>query len=124
MKKILLLAAAAAAYYAYKQQNQTKDEVDFTPDINPVPGPMPISDYLDEANQADIVFKMYDNQVIEDANGYWMLVKNGKLYSPLNENTLIAWQRQNPNKPGVIQVDFSVWEHFANNGADVFGGSF
>lgn len=74
----------------------------------------------------DDVFKKYDNQIIEDADGYWMLVKDGKLFTPTSITTVQAWQNANPTKPGVVKVNTKVWDTYGQAYFDgkYYGGQF
>ncbi len=102
MKKVLIIAAIAAGAYFLLGNKKTDDTVSEV-----------------EANSD--FFTKYNNQVIADSKGYWMLVKDGKLFSPESLETLQAWQRANPDKPGVIEVAESIWETLAPSN---YGGSF
>jgi hypothetical protein len=93
MKKLaiaLLVAGGLYYYFTKKKDNDTAPE--------------------DEQPQGLLdVFKEFTNQVIVDSDGYWMLVKDGKLYTPKNIEALQAWQAANPTKPGVVEVAQQVW---------------
>jgi hypothetical protein len=94
MKKLAIALLVAGGLYYYFNRKKTDEN---TP----------------EDEQQDVlltdVFKQYNNQVIVDIDGYWMLVKEGKLYTPKSLETLQAWQTANPTKPGVVEVKYPVW---------------
>lgn len=100
MKKVLIIAALiGVGYYAFGMKKE-----EFTPiSDSPI---LPI-DEIDEIQES--VFTKYNNQVIVDKDGYWMLVKDGKLFTPISLETLQAWQNQNSDKPSVVEVKESVW---------------
>lgn len=108
MKKVLIIAALiGVGYYAFGKKKDAAPTSD--------------SPILPGLDIEESVFTQYDNQVIVDQDGYWMLVKDGKLFTPTSLETLQAWQNQNANKPSVVEVKESVWLTY---GQQANGGSF
>ena len=106
MKKILILGAlAGVGYYFYTKKTK---EVIAPPKEETFP--IPVS----EPGLNPAIFDTYTNQVIEDADGYWMLVKDGRLYTPISIDSLIAWQKNNPDKPKSVKVTERVWINYGN----------
>lgn len=99
MKKVLIIAAIiGVGYYAFG----TKKDAAPISESPILPG-----NEIDEIQES--IFSLYNNQVIVDKDGYWMLVKDGKLFTPISLETLQAWQNQNSDKPSVVEVKESVW---------------
>jgi hypothetical protein len=94
MKKLAIALLVAGGIYYYFNRKKTDEN---TPEKEQPQGLL-----VD-------VFREYNNQVISDIDGYWMLVKDGKLYTPKSFQTLQAWQAANPLKPGVVEVKQQVW---------------
>lgn len=101
MKKVLIIAALLAGGYYLYSQNNTVDTSDNPATTSP----------LDK----------YNNQLIVDADGYWMLVKDGKLYTPVDQASLTKWSAENPNQPTALNVAESIWLNYSN---DNYGGTF
>lgn len=70
----------------------------------------------------DDVLSTYDNYLLEDKDGYWMVVKNGKVYNPATEKDFYDWQTNNPGRVYPTQLPISIWTVYANT--DAYGGTF
>lgn len=75
---------------------------------------------LDEIVNVD-VFKKYDNKLVVDSDGYWILIKDGKLLTTKDVNSLNEWRKQNPEISQEINLVFPIWKVLAN---DTNTGSF
>ena len=67
------------------------------------------------------IFQQYNGRVIADKDGYYMLVKEGKLYTPIDLASLQAWQRANPLVADTVIVPVSVWTVYSQ---EHYGGTF
>jgi hypothetical protein len=71
---------------------------------------------IDETNND--VFAKYNNRIVVDANGYWMIIRDGK-YFGIAGDTVQDWQNANPSNIEPIKVNEDIW--IAYN--DRFGGT-
>ncbi len=71
---------------------------------------------------AQDIFTLYNDRILVDKKGYWMLVKDGKLFLPDGQPSL---DRYFASHPGVAQVnvDYDVWENYADK-PEFIGGNF
>lgn len=116
MKKVLILAALAFGAYRFLGQEKAPATT---------PGPILEEDDAPQgssqgAPDAASFFRTYDKKVVIDAKNYYMLVKDGKLYTPTNIDSLVAYEKANPGSQ--VKVSFDAWEPFANS--STVGGSF
>lgn len=86
----LLVAGGLYYYFAKKKDDNT------------------LGDELAQNELTGDVFRDYNNQVIVDSDGYWMLVKDGKLFSPTSAETLNNWFSANLGKEA-ITLKQQVW---------------
>lgn len=117
MRKFILGALLlGAAYWGIKQYNKQKNDtlppVPAQPKANPSP------------KTVDDPLVRYDNRIVEDAKGYWMLIKGGMIYTPTNLDSIKAYQTANPEYAEVLKVPESIWETYNVPGSTVIGGSF
>lgn len=109
-KKIILgLVIGGALYYQFGRK---KDEAETTESQEGSP----------IVSNSDI-FSKYENRVLADSNGYWMLIKNGKIFSPTDQNSLNTYAKANPSLP-FLTVNEDIWKYYAENFPQVFGGAF
>ena len=104
-KAILVLAVLGAGYYAYTKYGKS-EKLDPTDENAEIPND---------------IFTLYNNRIIKDKDGYWMLVKDGHLYSPVSIDTVQAWQKANPQNAEIINVQESIWLTYSSDKA---AGSF
>lgn len=88
---IALLVAGGLYYYFAQKKNDDTTE-----------------DEKAQTEPAGDVFRDYNNQVIVDSDGYWMLVKDGKLFTPTSAETLNDWFSANIGKEA-ITLKQQVW---------------
>lgn len=65
-------------------------------------------------------YPQFNNRVVIDADGRWMLIKDGKIYAPTSIESFHAWQAANPTIAETITSTESIW----NNNQDRFAGTF
>lgn len=105
MKKILIVALVAGGlYFAFGRKPKTAE-------VTEIP----------ESDGENDIFTKYNNKVIYDKDGYWMLVKDGKLFTTPTLETLQAWQALNPESGDPVEVQSSVWLTY---NATNYGGTF
>ena len=101
MKKILIFGLLlGTGYYVY---SKSKNPIAST---NTHPGGLLPPD---EDGFIKNVQTPYEGRVIVDKDGYWMLVKNGKLKTPTDLASLQKWQKENPTVADAVNVNTSVW---------------
>lgn len=115
MKKILFIAALlGVGYYTFankKTETQEQENPGFEPaDETPIDGALPA------------FFAKYNGRVVDDVNGKYMLILDGRLYSPKSLETLIEWQKRNPLMAETLKVAEEIWT--AQNVNDYYGGTF
>lgn len=103
MKKVLIIAAIAAGAY-FLLGKKTDDTA--TAEL--------------PANDTDF-FTKYNNKLVVDSVGYWILVKDGKLFTPIDMASLQEWRMENPKNAVEIRLDFPVWEIYNQT---KYGGTF
>ena len=64
------------------------------------------------------VFVKYNGRIVSDAKGYWMIIRNGKLYS-VKGTSAQDWFDANPNNKEVLSVPENIWEIYSK---EHFGG--
>jgi len=100
MKKVLiLLGLIAVGGYFYSTRKK---------DSNAVAGDEPMQLQND-------FFTQYDNSIVVDKDGMWMVVQNGKIFTFTDQKGLNAWQLANPENATPIVVDFPAWQQYAVN---------
>lgn len=103
MKKLLIIAGIGLLAYHFKDDifGKTNATADTDETLDNAPG------------IAEDIFVKYDNQQIVDSVGNWMLVKNSKLYLPVNgQESLNKWYAENPNKPQVVKIEQPIWDMY------------
>jgi lipopolysaccharide export system protein LptA len=71
----------------------------------------------------DEIFKKYNNKIIIDKSGQYMLVKNGKFKFPLNGFSVKNYKAQYPAHAKEIKISKKLWDNTMLNGP-YDGGSF
>jgi len=113
-KLILALAIGGAIYYQFgRKKGEGSTASDTSPDIIMPPN----------ADSGQSIFTKYDNRIVADMNGYWMLIKKGKIYSPTNQASLDSYVASNPGIP-FLTVNEDIWKYHSENFPEVFGGAF
>ena len=110
---ILGLAVAGALYWQFgrkKGEPESTESYEGSPIISPT------------IINGD-TFAKYNNRVLVDANGFWMLIKNGKIYSPIDQSSLDKYSRENPNLP-FLTVNEDIWKYYSENFPKLFVGGF
>lgn len=75
-----------------------------------------------DSQGSDDIFATYDNYLLQDKDGYWMVVKNGKIYNPATDQDFFDWQTNHPGRVFPTQVPVSIWTVYSNT--DQYGGTF
>ena len=95
MKKILIPALILGAiYFAYKS-NKTKT---LPTNTNPT--------------TSSDVFVKYNGHIVTDAKGYWMIIRDGKLYNIKQNGTVQDWLNANPSNQEVVTAPENIWETY------------
>ena len=103
MKKVLIIAAVAAgAFFLMSGKKSNSNAGTDAPEDN------------------DSVFTKYDNRIVKDKDGYWILVKDGKLWQASSDNAWFDWLNANPTKP-LVEAAESIWLPY---NAEFYGGTF
>ena len=100
MKKGLMIGAALLAIVGVAAASNTKKTTSDT-------------------SASEDIFVKYNNELVTDAKGYYMLFQDGKLYSAA-ESDLLAWVAKNPGKP-FIQSPLDIWEYYTSNHPELIG---
>lgn len=98
MKKVLLIGLLlGVGYYAFgKKSNDLSNE------------------NIGENND---IFVKYNNRIVSDINGYWMIIRDGKIFS-VKGGTVQDWYNANPTNTEVVNAPEDIW--IAYN--DYYGG--
>ena len=107
MKNILIFGALGLALYYGAKALKNPDKTEVSDDM--------------QLSEIDQILKKYNGYQIVDKDGYWMVVKNGKLFSPADEAAFYAWQKNNPEKIFPDTVPVSVWALYSEK---YYGGQF
>lgn len=107
MKKILLLGGVAILAYTYK------DKLFGSSASGGTTTPQP---------ESSDIFVKYNNRIVADATGKWMLIKDGKIYGPNGQASLDNWYAANPGKD-VIMAPEDIWVYYAQNNPSVFANT-
>jgi hypothetical protein len=71
----------------------------------------------------DLLVK-YNNRIVVDKNGYWMLIKDGRIYPPKDQASILAYQTANPQFKEVLKVTDDIWMFYSKRDSSVFGPHF
>lgn len=102
MKKLLVLAVIAGGIWYFTQGKDASGEA---------------------LELEEDFFTKYNNRIVVDSLGRWMLVKDGKLAATRSTETIIAHQQKYPEFAEVINLDWDVWGYYAGLGDDYFDNS-
>lgn len=116
MKKVLIIGLILGiGFYAYSKTKT--EELPNQSDGIPTETEEDVIAGEDNSN----ILSRYENRIIADKDGFYMLVKNNKLFNPIDEDSIKAWQQANPTVADVLQVSESIWKIFSNSN---YGGKF
>lgn len=98
MKKVLLLVGIfAVGYYAFGNKSNA-----------------PANEMIE---QNEDIFVKYNNRIVSDINGYWMIIRDGKIFSAKG-GTVQDWYDANPTNTEIVNAPEDIW--IAYN--DYYGG--
>lgn len=75
-------------------------------------------------NEYNDIFKKYNNKIIIDKNGQYMLVKDGKFMFPLNENAVKNYKKNHPIHAKEIKFTKKLWDWKTMIHGQYDGGNF
>ncbi|MBS1534964.1 MAG: hypothetical protein JST78_07790 [Bacteroidetes bacterium] len=78
---------------------------------------------LSNSEYADIL-KKFNNKIIIDKNGQYMLAKEGKFMFPLNENAVKIYKANHPEHAKEVKIDKKIWDWDSMIHGQYDGGNF
>ena len=107
MKKLAIALLVAGGIYYYFNRKKTDEN---TPE--------------DEQPQGllEDIWVKYNNYQLSDKDGYWFVIKDGKIYNAASDASFYAWQTKNPGRFYPTPAPESIWSLYANT--DRYGGTY
>jgi hypothetical protein len=97
MKKVLLIAAVAAGLY-YLTSGKKKTTTSNLPS---------------NSTAQPTFLEQYEGKLVIDSKGYWMVIKNGKIFTFSNVDGWAKYAQENPQHSTPVKVNFPAWEQYA-----------
>lgn len=95
MKKVLLIGAAALGIYFLTSGKKKTPTLPSNTTSQPT------------------FFQQYEGKLVIDSNKFWMVIKNGRIYTFTDVKTWGKYAKDNPQHSTPVQVNFPAWEQYA-----------